>query len=147
MNKVYLMGMMILAAANAHSKIIFSCTTSQGKTIQVTEAAGKYRYQFGYPSRPELVFENQRAPAIARSPRWNGVGRTLWSNLVLQNGNYFYTVYHSIDRMSESHAEEAGVTISRATADGSYENDQYLGQVLCSPRHRIISNFPEELAP
>lgn len=147
MDKFYLIGVMLLAATTAHSKIVFSCTTSQGKQLQVSEQAGKFRYSFGYPNRPELVFENHRAEAIARSPRWNGVGRAIWSNLVLQNGQYFYTVYRSIDRMSPAHEEEAGVTISRATADGSYENDQYLGQVLCNTRQRIISNFPAELTP
>lgn len=127
--------------AQAGDKLIFACTDARGKQVRVTEQGGQYRYQFGQPKRAELVFENNRQEAIARSPRWNGIGRDLWTNLVLQNGDYRYALFASVDRLSPRHGTAYGVTIHRLL-DGE---ERYVAQVLCDKKHKIVADFPEEV--
>ncbi len=126
--------------AHSADKLIFACTNAQGKQVRVTEHAGKFRYQFGKPNRPELVFENQRQEAIDRSPMWNGVGN-LWSNLVLANGDYRYSVFKSMDRNSDEHPIEYGVTVEQII-DGE---SKYINQIQCSKKYEIVENLPEEV--
>lgn len=136
--------LMVLCAAplvQAGDQLIFACTNAQGKQVRVTDQGGQYRYRFGTPERAELVFENNRQEAIARSPRWNGIGRDLWTNLVLQNGDYRYALFASMDRLSPRHETVYGVTVHRLL-DGE---EHYVAQVLCDKKHKIVADFPEEL--
>ncbi len=127
--------------AHAADHVIFFCTNAQGKQVRVTEQDGKFRYQFGKPKRAELVFENDRQEAIGRSPRWGGIGRDLWTNLVLQNGDYQYALFSSMDRLSPRHETVYGVTVHRLVNG----EEQYVTQVKCSKKRKIVVNFPEEL--
>ncbi len=128
----------------AHGKVIFSCTTTNHKPVLVTEYNNRFRYQFGKAAHPELVFEDDKKAAIARSPLWAGVGRHIWSNLVLQNGDYYYTVYTATDRLTDEHPTEEGVTVSKATT-AHYDEATYVTNLRCDPNKAIVVNFPEAL--
>ena len=110
-------------------------TIKAEKIIKVTKIAGKYRYQFGYIKRPERVFENHCFEVIERLLHWN--------ELVLQNGNYFDTLYQKITELDYKYKIKAGVMISH-NRDGNYQNNQYLNKVLCS--NNMITRFPDELS-
>lgn len=140
-NYVFMMLMVLVPFAHAADHVIFFCTNAQGKQVRVTEQGGKFRYQFGKPKRVELVFENDRQEAIDRSPRWGGIGRDLWTNLVLQNGDYQYALFSSMDRLSLLHETVYGVTVHRLVNG----EEQYVTQVKCSKKRKIVVNFPEEL--
>lgn len=127
--------------ADAADRLVFFCTNAQGKQVRVTERQGKFRYQFGRPKRAELVFENGRQEAISRSPRWNGVGRDLWTNLVLQNGGYRYVLFSSTDRLSPRHETAYGVTVHRLVNG----EERYVAQVECSKKRKIVADFPQEV--
>ena len=105
--------------------------------MRVTEQDGKFRYQFGKPKRAELVFENDRQEAIDRLPRWGGIGRDLWTNLVLQNGDYQYALFSSMDRLSPRHETVYGVTVHRLVNG----KKQYVIQVKCSKKAQNCSQF------
>ncbi len=141
--KKYLIAFLLTMAPFAHAvdHLVFFCTNAQGKQVRVTEQGGKFRYQFGKPKRAELVFENDRQEAIDRSPRWGGIGRDLWTNLVLQNGDYQYALFSSMDRLSPRHETVYGVTVHRLVNG----EEQYVTQVKCSKKRKIVVNFPEEL--
>lgn len=138
---LWIAALCVAPLAQAGDKLIFACTDAQGKQVRVTERGGKYRYQFGKPKRAELVFENNRQEAIARSPRWNGIGRDLWTNLVLQNSNYRYALFSSTDRLSPRHETVYGVTVHRLAGG----EEQYVAQVICSKKRKIVVDFPEEV--
>lgn len=146
MKKFSLICLLCLMAtpAFAKDKIIFACTLTNHKQVLVTEKNNRYRYQFGKVGRPELVFENDKKTAIARSPRWSGAGREIWASLVLQNGDYFYSLYDSMDRLSEKHEQKQGVTITKS-ATHDYETSDYATQLQCNPKQKIVVNFPEAL--
>ncbi len=131
----------VMPFAHAAEHLIFFCANAQGKQVRVTEQSGKFHYQFGRPGRMELVFENDRQEAIDRSPRWNGIGRDLWTNLVLRNGDYQYALFSSVDRLSPHHETAYGVTVHRLVNG----EEQYVAQVKCSRRRKIVANFPEEV--
>ena len=141
--KKYLIAFVLAIAPFTHAAdhVIFFCTNAQGKQVRVTEQGGKFRYQFGKPKRAELVFENDRQEAIDRSPRWGGIGRDLWTNLVLQNGDYQYALFSSMDRLSPRHETVYGVTVHRLVNG----EEQYVAQVKCSKKRKIVVDFPEEL--
>ncbi|WP_416191324.1 hypothetical protein [Neisseria sp. CCUG12390] len=140
--KPYWLLILLVFAPSVHAdKLIFFCTNAQGKQVRVTEQGGKFRYRFGKPGRTELMFENDRQQAVDRSPRWGGIGRDLWTNLVLQNGHYQYTLFSSTDRLSPRQKTVYGVTVHRLVNG----EERYVTQVKCSKKRKIVADFPEEL--
>ncbi|MDK4679794.1 hypothetical protein [Kingella negevensis] len=127
----------IFAQAKAAEKTIFVCAFDNGKSVRVTERGDVYRYQYGKANQPELVFENNRAEAIKRSPRWQGIGRNLWINLTLKNGQYQYSLGWSMDRLTDEHEESYFLTVER--------NEQFVTQQTCRAKPKPIFNPPEEL--
>ncbi|MDO5639526.1 MAG: hypothetical protein Q4G28_06610 [Neisseria sp.] len=145
MNKAALI--LFLAAlafpAAVQGKVIFSCTDQRGKQILVTEQNDRFRYRYGRKDTPELRFENDRAEVLARSPRWDGKGRSAWVNLALENGNYRYTLYTSLDRLSSRRRAISGLIIQNAAAspDGTH---RYIDVRKC--KTTALTDFPAELA-
>ena len=125
--------------------VIFACTTSQQKQLLVTEKNSRFRYQFGKPNHPELVFEDDKKAAIARSPLWSGFGRSIWSKLVLQNGGYYYALYTSTDRLTDEHESEDGVAVYKATT-GSFDEAEFVNKLVCNPNKASVVNLPEEVS-
>ncbi|MDK4696951.1 hypothetical protein QDY71_04095 [Kingella negevensis] len=103
----------IFAQAKAAEKTVFACAFDNGKSVRVSERGDVYRYQYGKANQPELVFENNRAEAIKRSPRWQGIGQNLWINLTLKNGQYQYSLGWSMDRLTDEHEESYFLTVER----------------------------------
>ncbi|WP_206224754.1 hypothetical protein, partial [Neisseria yangbaofengii] len=52
----------------------------------------------------------------------------MWANLVLQNGDYQYTPFSSMDRLSPRHETVYGVAVNRPVNG----EEQYVTQVKCS---------------
>ncbi|UXN34985.1 hypothetical protein N8E86_01785 [Avibacterium paragallinarum] len=96
----------------AEDYIVFSCFTAKGKQIALIESEGYYEYSFGKPGKPELVFKNKIVDVEARSEKWNGVG-SYWEAYNLKNGQYYYVVYKSENRVSDEHEFSGGVTVSK----------------------------------
>lgn len=138
----WLMALCAAPLAQAGDKLIFACTNAQGKQVRVIERDGMFHYRFGKAGKkPELAFANRREEAIARSPKWNGVGRELWTTLVLQNGQYQYALFSSMDRILADHPISYGIAVHRVE-DG---DTRYVSQIRCSKKHRIVADFPEEV--
>ncbi|MFC0322805.1 hypothetical protein ACFFHT_04420 [Gallibacterium melopsittaci] len=110
---VCLIGGMLSHSVMAADSIIFACFTKNAKQIAIVESNGHYEYSFGKPGKPELYFSNTVAEVEQRSQKWNGVGATYWEEYNLQNGDYSYVVYKAVDRMTEEHKLEGGVTVSK----------------------------------
>lgn len=103
--------------------VIFSCFTNKGKQIAIVESNGYYEYSFGVPGKPELFFKNPVKAVEDRSEKWNGVGAWYWEEYNLKNGEYYYLVQKSVNRMSEEHEMSGGVIV--------YKGNKELTQMPC----------------
>ncbi|WP_347454065.1 hypothetical protein [Acinetobacter thermotolerans] len=128
-------GLSILSAgawANcpSNTKTIFQCTTTNNKVIQVCDTGKNINYSFGKVSQaPELAVSVLRNKV--KTYQWEGIGRYENYSVNIPNGNYFYRVFSSIDKISQSHS--AGVEISK--------NDDLIATVDCAPSKKIINNL------
>lgn len=115
--KKLLVTALLLAAPLAHSadKVIFACTTDNGKQVGVTEHAGKFRYQFGKPNKPELVFENKRTAVLKTN--WAQESPYQWAKLRFQNGDYFYTLFESSTTHTLGQKTIFGLEVEHASTD------------------------------
>lgn len=99
------------AKCDAGSQTLFSCTTTNGKQIEVCDAKKTIDYSYGRTgSKPELSLRVPRADASTY--QWQGVGRYMSYSVKLPNGKTEYSVYWGFDRLTEEHAEEAGVNVT-----------------------------------
>lgn len=99
-----------LAECGKGSTVVFSCTTSKGKVIEVCDAKDTIDYSYGLArAKPELVI---RAPrASASTSQWAGVGSWMSYAVDIPNGSTTYSVFWGVDRMNENHPIEAGVNV------------------------------------
>lgn len=122
----------------AGHKTIFSCTTAKGKLIEVCDAGGSITYSFGNPqTTPEIALNVTRDKATTF--QWAGIGRYLSYSVDIPNGKTTYSVFHSVDRITESHAMDAGVNV--------WEGDKLLGIVKCSGKKMVNNLEGVDLAP
>ena len=56
-----LAGAASMASAN---EVLFSCTTTNGKPVQLSQSGDTLHYRFGAANKPELVFSNRTADKI-----------------------------------------------------------------------------------
>ncbi|SFI49693.1 hypothetical protein [Celeribacter neptunius] len=88
---------------------LFHCGFANGKSVTLDagiDGAGLegLRYRFGRPGKmPEL--EVFRPYEEVRVTPWPGVGRSIWEDLSLTNGDYSYRIWGSLDK--EKAVEEA----------------------------------------
>ncbi|MGX2950988.1 hypothetical protein [Ursidibacter arcticus] len=107
----------------ANDTIVFSCFAKNGKQIAILESNGYYEYSFGKPGKPELVFKNSIKEVEKRSEKWNGVGAWYWEEYNLKNGEFYYTVYSAVNRMTEEHEQEGSVTV--------FKGNKELARIVC----------------
>lgn len=100
----------VYAKCAAGSEALFSCTTARGKQIEVCDAGKTINYSFGSPQgKPDIALSVPRRQAS--TSQWAGVGRYLSYSVDIPNGATTYSVFHSMDRITEAHAMEAGVNV------------------------------------
>ena len=120
------------AACEPGSKTVFSCQTAKGKVIQVCDAGKTIDYSFGKPElAPELVVRAPRGEASTF--QWQGIGRYISYSVSIPNGNTVYSVFWSLDKLSESRATEAGVNVE--------VNNKLVATVLCADAKSIVQNI------
>jgi len=114
----------------AKTQTIFQCTTTNKKVIQVCDAGKNITYSFGKQNQaPELAVSVLRNKV--KTYQWEGIGRYENYSVNIPNGNYFYRVFSSIDKINQS--ASAGVEISK--------NDDLVATVECAPSKKIINNL------
>ncbi len=120
------------AACEPDSKTVFSCQTAKGKLIQVCDSGKTIDYSFGKPElAPEMVV---RAPRNEASTfQWQGIGRYINYSVSIPHGNTVYSVFWSLDKLSESHAIEAGVNVE--------VNKKLVATVPCVDGKRAVQNI------
>lgn len=108
--------------ACANEQVLFHCTTENNKEILLCDQRKTLRYSFGKEGRtPELVLSVPREAAT--TSKWKGIGRWIDYSITIPNGDTGYTVFTSLDRISDAHEFEAGVVVNA--------DDKEIGRVLC----------------
>lgn len=122
----------ISSECNSGSALVFSCVTAKGKRIQLCDAGATIDYSFGKAgAEPEIVV---RAPRGAASTfQWQGIGRYLSYSVQVPNGATTYTVFWGMDRLTEGHPVDAGVTVEI--------NGKFAAEVKCNAKKRILQNI------
>lgn len=116
----------VFAKCENNSKTVFSCMTAKGKHIEVCDAKKTITYSFGKPQeKPEIVVKIPRQQAS--TSQWSGFGRYLSYAVDIPNGTTTYSVFWSVDRISETHAIEAGVNVM--------VNKELASTVLCAGKN------------
>lgn len=138
MLKIGLMAGLMLLSASAFAQScpsnnsIFSCSTTNGKVVQVCDEGKTLSYAFGRAGQtPELSFSVPREKASTF--QWEGMGRYISYSVTLPNGATHYTTYFSVDRSTEDLNPDAGINVET--------NAQLLAQVKCKPgtlRHNMV---------
>jgi hypothetical protein len=91
-------------------RTIFQCTTKNDKQVLVCDLGDTLSYSFGKAgSTPEIVVSVPRS--AASTSQWKGVGRWIYYSVTIPNGNTKYTVFTSLDRSSDSHEFESGISV------------------------------------
>lgn len=126
------------AKCAAGNKTIFSCTTAKGKLIEVCDAGKSITYIFGTPqAKPEIALNVPRDKATTF--QWAGVGRYLSYSVDIPNGATTYSVFNSMDRLTNAHAMDAGVNV--------WEGEKLLTTVKCNGK-KVANNLEGvDLAP
>lgn len=120
------------AACEPGSKTVFSCQTAKGKVIQVCDSGKTIDYTFGKPElAPEIVVRAPRGEASTF--QWQGIGRYISYSVSIPNGNTVYSVFWSLDKLSESRAIEAGVNVE--------VKQKLVATVNCADAKRIVQNI------
>lgn len=100
-------------SAYAADDIVFLCKTKGGKQLSITRDKSTYKYSFGLPGKPELVFSNAKQMVFKQSPKWNGMGGYIWIGALMKNGQYEYHVTSSVSRGSDDKSLSGEVSVSR----------------------------------
>ena len=81
-----LAGAASMASAN---EVLFSCTTTNGKPVQLSQNGDTLHYRFGSANKPELVFSNRKADIENGSCSGSNSSHS-WT--LLRNGGYDYMI-------------------------------------------------------
>lgn len=104
--------------------IIFSCTSTSNKKISISRHHDIITYIYGKAgSPPELELSRPKSSLIISLETPSG--RYLSNSVTIKNGEYTYTLYSNIDRVSSNQNPKSGILIKR--------KDSYLGTVDCIP--------------
>ena len=125
MNNMAFLGVLLSASMSinfAHAGTIFLCDTTNHKKILVKDLGSHIQYKFGKNlESPELELLVTRSQASTW--QWKGIGREISYSVTIPNGNTNYTVYFSVDRLSEEQAITSGVIVE--------VNEEELARVYC----------------
>ncbi|MGB2065625.1 MAG: hypothetical protein ACPHUL_10720, partial [Marinomonas gallaica] len=101
---------------------IFSCDTTNGKQVMVQNVGEQIEYAFGDDlENPELLLSVPRDDASTW--QWKGIGRYMGYSVTLPNGQYTYTAFYSVDRMTEGFPLTSGITVAN--------KNQHIATIYC----------------
>lgn len=89
--------------------IIFFCSTKKGKIIEVCDKKSTIEYSFGKSTGKKDLTLNVPRDTVT-THQWDGMG-PMYFTVNIPNKNTVYSVYFSMDRMSEEHNVDAGVEV------------------------------------
>ncbi|WP_417267297.1 hypothetical protein [Celeribacter baekdonensis] len=109
-------GVLVLSAmplgAPAQAETLLQCSFSNGKTVVLETDETGVAYRFGRPGQtPELTL-HRPYDQVDVTP-WPGIGRSIWEDLSLHNGEVTYRLWGALDRMSEDHELSAGLIVEQ----------------------------------
>ena len=115
--------------AMCKSKVIFSCTTTNGKTAEVCDSGKSIEYSFGKKgAATEIALAIPRA--AASTYQWGGIGRSMLYSVQIPVGNTMYEVFRSADKISQEVTSGINVVIDGKPA----------GTLTCKPE-TVIDNI------
>jgi len=97
-----------------NERSVLECTFKKGKkTVSVCISGDSIFYEYGKTgAKPDLrLVENIRD--VDHLP-WPGIGRSIWNETTFYNAEYSYSIYMSMDRMSDEHPIDAGIVVAKA---------------------------------
>lgn len=104
-----------LAACPKNGSTIFSCTTTNGKQVEICDLGATIRYRFGKNlAKPELALTIPRNQAS--TSQWEGIGRYMSYTVTIPNGPISYTASWGMDRLSEEHQVESSILVEKGGA-------------------------------
>lgn len=106
----------ILMTSTTHAacpvkNIIFACTTTNNKVLEVCDSRKAIDYSFGKKgAKSELAFSVPRSSVTTQ--QWSGVGRNMYYSVLIPNGtDTIYEVFSSVDKFGENTAFGIYVTV------------------------------------
>ena len=84
-----LAALLALPATALADEVLFSCTTTNGKPVQLSQNGDTLHYRFGSANKPELVFSNRKADIENGSCSGSNSSHS-WT--LLRNGGYDYMI-------------------------------------------------------
>lgn len=91
-------------AACPTKNIIFACTTTNNKVVEVCDVQRAIDYAFGKKGfKPEMAFSVPRDDVTTK--QWRGIGRNMYYSLLIPNGkDTVYEVFSNVDKFEEQTA-------------------------------------------
>ncbi|MBD8900190.1 hypothetical protein [Rhodanobacter sp. DHG33] len=103
------------AVAYAHPDIIFSCTTTTGKKVEVHDSGDAVSYRLlDRKGMDELAFSVPRS--AASTYQWDGIGKDMIYSVQIPRGDIVYEVFQDADKVSQQVRSGIIVTIHGKTA-------------------------------
>lgn len=130
----------MLTSGACHAQILLQCDTRNHKQIQLLDLADTLQYKFGKNSQPELIFSVPKNQAIYMP--WRGVGRTEYYSIELQNQEFTYHLYSSLDRMYYSHSNNALTKKPQGGVSVDKQN-QSIAQFECLENAHYINHIED----
>lgn len=133
MRKLVLIAVLLLIASSAYAKctgkIIFACTTTNGKQLEVCDNENAIEYSFGKAGKPEKNIKIDRK--LASTYQWNGMGRYMSYSVEIPTGDTVYSVFSSTDK--NSGGIERGVNV--------LVKNKQVTTVKCNEKKKITDNI------
>ncbi|MGB6007773.1 hypothetical protein [Castellaniella sp.] len=96
-----------------NSKLVFACTTTKGKAVEICDSDDILQYSFGTKGHyPELSLSVPRSEASTF--QWDGRGSEITYSVQIPNGDTVYEVFTSMSRMSNEHEIVSGINVEVA---------------------------------
>lgn len=110
-------------AACPVKNIIFACTTTNNKVLEVCNAGKAIDYSFGKKgAKSELAFSAPRSAVTTN--QWQGIGRNMYYSVLIPNGtDTVYEVFSNVDKFGEQTAFGIYVSV----------NGKQVATVECKP--------------
>ena len=110
----------------ARDNISLSCQIENStKHLTLCVENGVVTYTFGPKGAPELTL-TEAVETVDHQP-WPGIGRSIWEDTSLSNGDFTYEVWQSFDKLEQNEdlAGAGGVTVT--------QNGETLVSLSCDP--------------
>lgn len=113
---------------------MFHCTFKNGAKAGDLCINGDFivTYRYGRDSaKPELELSHP-ADVVFMRP-WPGVGRYIWEEATISNGDYSYTLHHSVDRLTEDAASDGGIIVRKG--------EEEIANLTCDAGTLMMADF------